>query len=763
MSLSSGSFSARTDAHPSFAQIHRFPRPAAQLLEECRRLNLFDAVTFRDFLQRVGERFAEMTTRERVGQTLVAAGILTEYQLQRLLSGQTHGLVLGHYRILDKLGSGTVGLVFLGEHVLLRRRVAIKVLPVDDTFPMEVIERFHSEMQVLSNLRHPHIVTAYDAGILPSPELTLPTLHYLVMELVGGGDLEQYLYTRNAPLDVPQACEWIRQAAAGLQEAHDHHLIHRDLKPSNLLLSDDGIIKLVDFGLARQFSSSLTQPNALLGSLEFMAPEQSLDPTSVGGAADIYALGATMFWLLTGQTPFEITNNLVQMMDDLQNSRPRRMREFRPEIPEELDAFVDSMLERDPAKRPGSPIAVMNALSRYATPARTTVMSDMALVNTASIPQMEPFVFDPSILVAAPILVVSVDPRIEAFLSKQLIPKLGHQCTVAKPEDALHIAQTQNCSVLIVENRPQVFDAKELCQKIRERPALASLRIMLLQSSATTRDLAQGLEAGADEMLPWPVDPVLLDAKLRYLFRARSLLEQLNAFNQHLQAAHRQLETSLQARLGDIRKSQDAMLFAMAKMAEAAEGESAGHQTRLKRYAVLLAEALRDDDSWRGIIDKKFLEYLDRCTPIHDIGKVCLPDHLLYKSGQLTENDRAQIEAHPVVGWSILESISKEYGTSMGFMSFAKGLVRHHHERFDGRGYPDRLVGDQIPPAARIVALADVYDALRRRRIHKAAVSHADAVTMILEDSTGQFDPSIVQVFVQVAAQFDQIFQSIPN
>src|SRR5690606_38907434 len=177
-----------------------------------------------------------------------------------------------------------------------------------------------------------------------------------VMELVAGGDLEDYVYRRQAPLPVEQACELVRQAACGLQAAHDHHLIHRDLKPSNMLLTEQGQVKLVDFGLARQFCSTLTDPSALLGSLEFMAPEQSLDPTAVGVPADIYGLGATLFWLLTGQTPYPQTKRLSEALRALQNDPPRRARDFRPDIPEELDALIARMLSRDPRQRPAMPI-----------------------------------------------------------------------------------------------------------------------------------------------------------------------------------------------------------------------------------------------------------------------------------------------------------------------------------------------------------------------------------------------------------------------
>src|SRR5262249_41587975 len=160
-------------------------------------------------------------------------------------------------------------------------------------------------------------------------------LIYLAMELVSGGDLERYV-TEHGPRPIPQACDWVRQAACGLQEAHDHHLIHRDVKPSNLLLTQApegqsaGQVKVGDFGLCRQFCSRLTDPRALLGSVDFISPEQSHDPSAVGAEADIYGLGATLFWLLTGEPPYPRAATLSAALRQLQNNPPRRVRELRP-------------------------------------------------------------------------------------------------------------------------------------------------------------------------------------------------------------------------------------------------------------------------------------------------------------------------------------------------------------------------------------------------------------------------------------------------
>src|SRR5262249_22800959 len=153
------------------------------------------------------------------------------------------------------------------------------------------------------------------------------------------------------PRSISQACDWIRQAACGLQEAHDHHLIHRDIKPSNLLLSGHGQVKVVDFGLARQFCSNLTDPRALLGSVEVMAPEQSYDPSAVGGEVDIYGVGATLFGLLTGEPLYRHARPVGAALRAFKKEPPRRLRQLRRDVPEGLDSLVDRMLARDPRQR----------------------------------------------------------------------------------------------------------------------------------------------------------------------------------------------------------------------------------------------------------------------------------------------------------------------------------------------------------------------------------------------------------------------------
>jgi serine/threonine protein kinase len=354
---------APKDNRPPASAMHA---DARTFLHKIVQLQLLPADVVDRFLSEREDRLGEYGSGVQMGQALVQAGLLTDYQLERVLAGAAHGLVLGNYRVLDRLGSGGMGVVFLAEHCLMKRRVAVKVLPVDDDCPLSVRHRFYAEMRVLAELCHTHIVMAFDAGNVVPDDPTLPELVYLVMELVEGGDLERLVLDKG-PRDVMTACRYIHQAASGLQAAHDRHLVHRDIKPSNILLTSTGQAKLVDFGLARQFCSRLTDPRALLGSLEFMPPEQSHDPSSVGKEADIYGLGATLFWLLTGEPPYPVVRHVGAALRALQEQEPRRLHDLRPDVSPEFDSLLAQMMNRNPARRLPTPLTVMNALTPFLT------------------------------------------------------------------------------------------------------------------------------------------------------------------------------------------------------------------------------------------------------------------------------------------------------------------------------------------------------------------------------------------------------------
>ena len=295
---------------------------------------------------------------------------------------------IGQYQLLEKLGEGGMGTVYKALHASLKRQVAVKLLPACNARSPQAMARFHREMEAVGRLDHPNIVRAFDAGQAGGQA-------FLVMEFVEGVDLSS-LVRCGEPLGMADACEIIRQAAAGLQHAHEHGVVHRDVKPSNLLLSNNGVVKLLDLGLARlsakgdspifadQCRPSVdgarsvpakigTVPgeamadDRIMGSPDYMAPEQSTDPRKVDARADVYALGCTLYFLLGGRPPFgdEQHTTVVEKIMAHTNNEILPIQQLRPEVPGALVAILDSMLAKDRTVRFASAAEVVKVLTPF--------------------------------------------------------------------------------------------------------------------------------------------------------------------------------------------------------------------------------------------------------------------------------------------------------------------------------------------------------------------------------------------------------------
>jgi serine/threonine protein kinase/Leucine-rich repeat (LRR) protein len=270
---------------------------------------------------------------------------------------------LGPYRIYSPIGRGGMGTVFRAQHVLLDKAVAVKVLDLPLRFSPELVQRFEREMKAVGRLEHPRLVRATDAGEAEG-------LHYLVMELLDGADAATLL-RRAGPPPTPEACEIIRQAAEGLHHAHENGLVHRDVKPSNLMLTSDGQVKILDLGLALVTENSeggLTEWGQLLGTPEYMAPEQTHDSHRVDHRADLYGLGATLFHLLTGTPPFprERYGGKWGLIAAHSEAPVPSLRQRRPEIPDELERIVQRLLAKSPEERFPSAESVFETLTPFA-------------------------------------------------------------------------------------------------------------------------------------------------------------------------------------------------------------------------------------------------------------------------------------------------------------------------------------------------------------------------------------------------------------
>jgi serine/threonine protein kinase len=279
----------------------------------------------------------------RLGCALVRDGLLTYFQAKQLLRGKWRGFRIGGYRVLERVGSGGGSNVFLCDHLVMRHRVAIKVLAQAPGDESAALQRFYREARAGATLRHPNIVRAYDVGCDGR-------LHFLVMDYVDGSNL-RYIVRRHGPLYLLRAAHYVRQAALGLQHAHERGVVHRDVNPGNLLLDRRGTVKLLDLGLARFLHEPEPDQGDIVGTADYMAPEQARDSASVDWRADIYGLGATFYYLMTGQPPFAEAQTLARKLICHQAATPASVRELRPDVPEALAAIVDRMLAKDPAQR----------------------------------------------------------------------------------------------------------------------------------------------------------------------------------------------------------------------------------------------------------------------------------------------------------------------------------------------------------------------------------------------------------------------------
>ena len=284
---------------------------------------------------------------EQVAEFFVQADLLTNWHTEKMLDGKYKGFTLGKYRLLNHLGTGGMSSVYLAEHTLMRQRRAIKVLPKRRLNDSSYKERFYLEAQATAALDHPNIVRAYDID-------NEGDTHYIVMEYVKGRDL-QIIVRGDGPLPFETAANYMAQAAEGLAHAHGAGLIHRDVKPANLLVDNNNVVKILDLGLAL-FSdtedASLTEAynENVLGTADYLAPEQAVDSHNIDARADIYGLGCALYFLLTGQPPFK-DGSLAQRILKHQTVMPEDIRELRPDCPEELVKICFKMIQKDPKDR----------------------------------------------------------------------------------------------------------------------------------------------------------------------------------------------------------------------------------------------------------------------------------------------------------------------------------------------------------------------------------------------------------------------------
>jgi serine/threonine protein kinase len=329
---------------------------------------------------------------EALAAELVRLGKLTAYQAAAIRQGKTKGLLIGDYIVLTKIGSGGMGLVLKARHRQRDLVVALKLLPPSFSRDRAAVIRFRREATAIAKFRHPNLVSAIDSGETHG-------LLFMVMEFVDGRDFSR-IVKEKGPLPVTQTIDCIIQAARGLQEAHDHGIIHRDIKPANLLLDSSGTVKVLDLGLARMnqlddfvaashSGSDLTVSGAIMGTVDYMSPEQAYDARTADGRSDIYSLGCTLHFLLTGRAPFGGETFMERLLGHRERPIPS-LRKSRRDVSPVLDATFHRLMAKSPQDRPQTMAAVIDELHACRISATTEPQSPVKTFHNRGDETAEP-------------------------------------------------------------------------------------------------------------------------------------------------------------------------------------------------------------------------------------------------------------------------------------------------------------------------------------------------------------------------------------
>ena len=280
--------------------------------------------------------------------------------------------------------------------------------------------------------------------------------------------------------------------------------------------------------------------------------------------------------------------------------------------------------------------------------------------------------------------------------------------------------------------------------------------MIFLTARADSEDERIGLELGAVDYITKPVSPPIVLARVQTHLALKATADFLRDKSAYL-------EREVALRTLEVQAIQDVTIMAMASLAETRDDETGNHIRRTQLYVKALAEQLRTHPRFEAVLNDHMIELLYKCAPLHDIGKIGIPERIMFKPGKLTDDEIEIIKGHAALGRKAIEGAERRLGMRVRFLSVAKDMAYSHHEKWDGSGYPEGLSGDAIPVSGRLMALADVYDALVSRRIYKAAFTHEQACSSIVQERGRHFDPELVDAFIKIAEDFRTIAINYPD
>ncbi|KQN48740.1 two-component system response regulator [Pseudomonas sp. Leaf48] len=352
---------------------------------------------------------------------------------------------------------------------------------------------------------------------------------------------------------------------------------------------------------------------------------------------------------------------------------------------------------------------------------------------------------------SAPTLLVVDDTPDNLMLMTDLLKDHYRVKAANSGEKALRILQGDALpDLILLDVMMPGLSGHEVAEQIKRDPRTRDIPIIFLTALAGTEDEIHGLELGAVDYITKPIRPALVLARVDTQLKLKAAKDFLRDHNDYL-------EQEVERRTREVTAIQDVAIQAMASLAETRDNETGNHIRRTQHYIKVLAQYLRDHPRFSHFLNEQTIESLFKSAPLHDIGKVGIPDHILLKPGRYTEQEFEIMKTHTTLGRDAIQLAEDRLGFRADFLNLAKEIAYSHQEKWDGSGYPQGLAGDDIPISARLMAVADVYDALISRRVYKAGMPHAQAVEIIRQGRGTHFDPDVCDAFLSCVEQFQAI------
>jgi putative two-component system response regulator len=345
------------------------------------------------------------------------------------------------------------------------------------------------------------------------------------------------------------------------------------------------------------------------------------------------------------------------------------------------------------------------------------------------------------------IIVVDDDPDVLTVLKCLLVHHGDDVLPFTSGAEALEAARSEHPDLILLDISMPEMSGIELCKYLKQDPDLADIPVIFLSGLNATEDKVRGFKAGGVDYIAKPFQSDEVQARVTTHLKLSSLRNKL------------EYQKLVELKVREVAAAQQATIFTLAKLAELRDDDTGAHLERVRDYCALLAQQLSDGSPYADHISTEFIDCIQHASPLHDIGKVAIPDDILLKPGRLTPDEFEIMKTHAVIGAENMQTVFNRYADN-SFIGMGIEIALYHHERWDGSGYPDGLVGKNIPLSARIMAVADCYDAIRSNRCYRKGLDHEKVKEILLEESGSHFDPEIIKAFIALEDRFDHINDS---